>query len=161
LASLTLHVTQTVDDNAHTHIDIKKTITGGLSAAPESHLLDWQWADKAEPMLGKLRVRTGWVSYAIVASNKNENGNGNGDVMKEVRRETEREGQEGEYGDEGWERMEYLVTGVLDEGEELVREEVVCEKGGWRLKQVCTCVILLTLNLVFPSSQSEVASIAR
>lgn len=61
-ATVTLHIKQSVDDQAVTHIDIEQTATGGIKGTTELRTLDWVERPHSDTHFGELKGRSEWIA---------------------------------------------------------------------------------------------------
>ncbi|KAI6250891.1 hypothetical protein HI914_01009 [Erysiphe necator] len=66
IATITLSVTQTVDDSGITHINIDQTATGGIPGTSEKRDLDWEVREHTDHVFGTLKGRTRWIALDAV-----------------------------------------------------------------------------------------------
>jgi hypothetical protein len=60
LATITLTITEYVDDNSITHIDIDQVATGNIRTK-ELRTLDWVFRDHVDNVFGEVNARSRWV----------------------------------------------------------------------------------------------------
>lgn len=121
IATITLSVTQTIDDSGITHIDIEQTATGGFPGTTEVRLVDWECKEHTDHVFGSLKGRTRWINI---------------DAIKDPLPE--------ENYQDSPEDVKFLTEGWIDDasensgpnGERLIDSFVKNESVGWTARQI-------------------------
>ncbi|RKF61509.1 hypothetical protein OnM2_041055 [Erysiphe neolycopersici] len=66
IATITLSVTQTVNNSGITEIIIEQTATGGISGTKEIRYLDWELKEHNDHVFGDIKGRTRWINIDAV-----------------------------------------------------------------------------------------------
>ena len=61
MSTITLTVTQYIDDNKITHIDIAQVATGGISGTTEKRTLDWEIREHKDGIFGVCKGKSRWM----------------------------------------------------------------------------------------------------
>ena len=118
LATVTMRVTEFIDDDKTTHIRIEQTATGGIKGETEIRKLDWSVVPHVSGVFGEMSNRSRWTSIGSSA----ESGDG---------------GSLHPWLTEGW-----LEEDANGDGKEHIQNWVVNERMGWTAEQIWGFAIL-------------------